>query len=351
MTAAPIAPVAPVAIIGGGGWGTALAILLAKNGRQSRMWVYESDLAERLRRDRVNDVYLPGVSIPAEVAITTDLVEAARGAETLLLATPSHALRETTSRLARAGPEALAAAGLVIIATKGLERDTHHRMSEVVDEPFPCPLRKDPVVLAGPSHAEEVARGIPTAVVAACRDRARAEAVQAMFSNEAFRVYTNDDVLGVEIAVALKNVVAVAAGISDGLGFGDSTKGALLTRGLAEIARLGEALGARPETFAGLAGMGDLIATATSRHSRNRRLGEAIGRGATLEAALASSPMVAEGVGTAKAAVDLAVRCGLELPIAEQVCAILFDGKSARAAMRELLTRDLKPETRTVSRR
>jgi glycerol-3-phosphate dehydrogenase (NAD(P)+) len=208
-----------------------------------------------------------------------------------------------------------------------------------------------PVVLAGPSHAEEVAREVPTAVVAACQEPARAVAVQEAFSNEAFRVYTNDDVMGVEIAVALKNVVAIAAGISDGLGFGDSTKGALLTRGLAEIARLGQALGARPETFAGLAGMGDLIATATSRHSRNRRLGEAIGRGSTLAEALAASPMVVEGVGTAQAAVDLAARCGIELPIAEQVRAILFEGKSARAAMRELLTRDLKPETRTVSRR
>ncbi len=340
-----------VAVIGGGGWGTALAILLAKNGHTVRLWVYEADLAEQMRRERVNERFLPDVRIPDEIAITSELNEAATGAETIVLATPSHALRETASRLAHAGGETLAAACLVVIATKGLEQESHHRMSEVVDETLPSPLRKHPVVLAGPSHAEEVARGIPTAVVAACADRARAQAAQEMFSNEAFRVYTNDDVIGVEIAVALKNVVAIAAGISDGLGFGDSTKGALLTRGLAEIARLGEALGARHETFAGLAGMGDLIATATSRHSRNRRLGEAIGRGVTLEAALASSPMVAEGVGTAKAAVDLAVRCGVELPIAAQVCAILFEGKSAREAMRQLLTRDLKPEARTVSRR
>ncbi|HEU4764445.1 MAG TPA: NAD(P)H-dependent glycerol-3-phosphate dehydrogenase, partial [Candidatus Eisenbacteria bacterium] len=264
--------------------------------------------------------------------------------------TPSHALRATASRLA-AEKTALAAARLVVIATKGLEKDTDRRMSEVVQETLAAPLSSDPVVLAGPSHAEEVARGIPTAVVAACRDHGRAAAVQEAFSSETFRVYTNDDVLGVEIAVALKNVVAIAAGISDGLGFGDSTKGALLTRGLAEMARLGEALGARPETFSGLAGMGDLIATATSRHSRNRRLGEAVGRGATLAEALAASPMVAEGVGTAQAAVDLAARLGIELPIAEQVRAILYEGKSARSAMRELLTRDLKPEARTVSRR
>jgi glycerol-3-phosphate dehydrogenase (NAD(P)+) len=340
-----------IAVIGGGGWGTALAVLLAKNGHAPRLWVYEKDLAERMRAERVNVLYLPDVLIPESVSITSDLAEAPRGADLLLLATPSHALRATASRLTAEAREALAGIRLVVIATKGLERDTHYRMSEVVEETLPEPIRKDPVVLAGPSHAEEVGRGIPTAVVAACRDRARAVATQETFSNEAFRVYTNDDVIGVEIAVALKNVVAIAAGICDGLGFGDSTKGALLTRGLAEIARLGEALGARPETFAGLAGMGDLIATATSRHSRNRRLGEAIGRGSSLDDALAASPMVAEGVGTAKAAVDLAARLGVELPIAEQVCAILYENKSARVALRELFTRDLKPETRTVSRR
>ena len=339
-----------IGVIGGGGWGTALAILLAKNGHAVRLWVYETDLAERMRRDRTNDTYLPGVSIPDAVLVTHDLAEAATGAETILLVVPSHAFRGVAARLA-SEPGALRAARLAVIATKGLERGTHRRMSEVAAETLPAEIGEHAVVLAGPSHAEEVARGIPTAVVAASLDRARAEAVQEAFSNESFRVYTNDDVLGVEIGVALKNVVAIAAGLSDGLGFGDSTKGALLTRGLAEIARLGECLGARPETFAGLAGMGDLVATATSRHSRNRRLGEAVGRGATLEEALAASPMVAEGVGTAQAAVELAARCGVEVPIAEQVRAILFEGKSARAAMRELLTRDLKPEARTVSRR
>ena len=313
-----------VAVIGGGGWGTALAILLAKNGHAPRLWVYEKDLAQQMQRDRMNSLYLPDISIPEGVAITSDLAEAPSGAEMLLLATPSHALRPTAARLTEKR-ETLASIRLVVVATKGLERDTHYRMSEVVAEVLPASIGKDPVVLAGPSHAEEVGRGIPTAVVAACRDRARAVTAQETFSNEAFRVYTNDDVIGVEIAVSLKNVVAIAAGICDGLGFGDSTKGALLTRGLAEIARLGESLGATPETFAGLAGMGDLIATATSRHSRNRRLGEAIGRGASLEEALAASPMVAEGVGTAKAAVDLATRCGVELPIAEQVCAILYE--------------------------
>ena len=340
-----------VAVIGAGGWGTALALLLAGKGHTVRLWVYEAELAARMRGSRENDVYLPGVALPPDVLVTTSLVEAVTEAETLLFATPSHALRATAQRLAVEGAGALGSARLVVIATKGLEIKTLRRMSEVIEETLPDPLCADPVVLAGPSHAEEVARGIPTAVVAACRQPARAEEVQETFATEAFRIYTNDDVLGVEIAVALKNVVAIAAGISDGLGFGDSTKGALLTRGLAEMGRLGEALGARPDTFSGLAGMGDLIATATSRHSRNRRLGEAIGRGAGLEAALAASPMVAEGVDTAQAAVDLAARRGIELPIAEQVRAILFEGKSARAAMRELLTRDLKAEVRTVSGR
>jgi glycerol-3-phosphate dehydrogenase (NAD(P)+) len=339
------------AILGGGGWGTALSLLLASGGHEVRLWVYEADLAERMGRTRENDLFLPGVSIPATVEVTSSLSDSVGGAETLLLVTPSHVLRAVASRLVAEGKEALGSARIAVIATKGLETRTLRRMSEVVAEVLPGPLGSAAVVLAGPSHAEEVARRVPTAVVAASRDRERAAVVQDSFSTEWFRVYTNDDVIGVEIAVALKNVVALAAGISDGLGFGDSTKGALLTRGLVEIARLGELLGARPETFSGLAGMGDLVATATSRHSRNRRLGEAIGRGATLEEALAASPMVAEGVNTVQAATALAARHGVELPIAEQVRAILFEGKSARAAMRELLTRDLKSEARTMSRR
>jgi glycerol-3-phosphate dehydrogenase (NAD(P)+) len=238
-----------------------------------------------------------------------------------------------------------------VIGSKGLEPGTMLRMTEVLSQVLPEPLHPRLVVLTGPSHAEEVSRRVPTAVVAASTRGASAELVQGAFSTEWFRVYTNDDVIGVEIAAALKNVVAIAAGICDGLGFGDSTKGALLTRGLVEIARLGETLGARPGTFYGLEGMGDLIATAMSRHSRNRRLGEAVGRGITLAEALLASKMVVEGVGTAHAAVDLARRHAVELPIAEQVRAILYDGKSAMTAIRELLTRDLKAEPRAMTRR
>lgn len=340
-----------VGVIGGGGWGTALACVLASKGHPVRLWVYEADLASRLAATRVNDVYLPGVQVPASVQVTPSLPEAVAGAEMILFVTPSHALRATAARLVSEARGAFAAAPLVVVATKGIEKGTLLRMSQVLAETLPKPAGEDAVVLAGPSHAEEVAHQVPTAIVAACRDRARAEAVQEAVSTEWFRIYTNEDVVGVELGVALKNVVAIAAGIGDGLGFGDSTKAALITRGLAEMARLGRALGARPDTLSGLAGMGDLIATATSRHSRNRRLGEAVGRGATLAEALAASPMVVEGVGTCEAAVALAKRHDVELPIAEQVHAILFEGKSARAALRELLTRDLKPEAESRVRR
>ena len=340
-----------VGVIGGGGWGTALAIVLESRGHAIRLWVYEEDLAEHMRRSRVNERFLPEVRVPDPIAITSSLREATEGCETLLFVTPSHALRTTAERIKKEAPQAFQGMDWVTVATKGLEGKTLLRMSEVLAQTLPPQLADSIVVLAGPSHAEEVARRVPTLVVAASKNRERAVLAQESYATEWLRIYTNDDVIGVEVGVSLKNVIAIAAGIADGLGFGDSTKAALLTRGLVEMARLGECLGARAETLSGLAGMGDLIATATSRHSRNRRLGEAIGRGATLEEALASSPMVVEGVGTAEAAVALARRHGIEVPIMEQVYAILYEGKSAKTALRELLTRDLKPEARTLSRR
>ena len=341
-----------VAVIGGGGWGTTLAMILLSRGHAPRLWVYEADVAESMRRTRENAPYLPGVRLPDGLPITNDLADAATGSEALVLAVPSHALRAVTEQLLREAP-GLAGAGpaWIAVATKGLEQGTLRRMTEMLEEVLPGALPRRLCVLAGPSHAEEVARRVPTAVVAAARDEEVARGVQEAFSTETFRVYTNDDVIGVEIGVALKNVIAIAAGICDGLGFGDSTKGALLTRGIVEMARLGAQLGARAETFSGLAGMGDLIATATSRHSRNRRLGEAIGRGQTLEQALASTRMVVEGVRTADAAVELARRHGVELPISEQVRAILYEGKSPQSAIRELLTRDLKAEPRSFAGR
>ncbi len=338
-------------VIGGGGWGTTLSLLLESRGHEVRLWVYERNLAERMVATRENESYLPGITIPGAVRITSALSEAAHGAEALVFVTPSHAVRAVASSLAVEAGGALEGVQAVVSGTKGLEPRSLLRMSEVLKESLPESLHAKIAVLTGPSHAEEVSRRVPTAVVAASDSAEIAGLTQETFSTDWFRIYTNDDVVGVEIAAALKNVVAIAAGICDGLGFGDSTKGALLTRGLVEIARLGEQLGARPGTFAGLAGMGDLIATATSRHSRNRRLGEAIGKGMTLDEALAATKMVVEGVGTAHAAVDLARRCGVELPIAEQVRAILYEGKSARTAIRELFTRDLKAEPRAFTRR
>ena len=340
-----------IGILGGGGWGTTLACLLDSKDHEVRLWVFEEDEAERMGRTRENTTFLPGVRIPDRVHITNSQADAVRNSEIIVFATPSRALRDVAGRLLADAPQSLTGAKAIVIGSKGLEPKTLLRMSEVLAQVSPEHFRSKVVVLTGPSHAEEVSRRVPTAVVAASTDLPSAALVQDAFSTEWFRVYTNDDVPGVEIGAALKNVVAIAAGICDGLGFGDSTKGALLTRGLVEIARLGEALGARPATFSGLAGMGDLIATAMSRHSRNRRLGEAIGKGMKLEEALAASKMVVEGVGTADAAVDLALRHGVELPIAEQVRAILYDGKSATAAIRELLTRDLKAEPRALTRR
>ena len=305
---------------------------------------------ERMLRIRENTTFLPGVKIPDRVRITGSRKEAARGAEIVVLATPCRVVREIAGTLLEeAGPD-LGKSSAIVVGSKGLEPKTLLRMSEVLAQVAPESFRSKVVILTGPSHAEEVSRRVPTAVVGASTHPASAALVQEAFSTEWFRVYTNDDVVGVEIAAALKNVVAIAAGICDGLGFGDSTKGALLTRGLVEISRLGEALGARPATFSGLAGMGDLIATAMSRHSRNRRLGEAIGKGMKLEEALAASKMVVEGVGTAHAAVDLARRAKVELPICEQVRAILYDGKRPMEAIRELLTRDLKAEPRALTR-
>jgi len=231
--------------------------------------------------------------------------------------------------------------GIPVCASKGLELGSLRRMSEVLAEALG---ESDAVVLTGPSHAEEVSRGVPTSIVAAARDEARARAVQVLCSTVRFRVYTNRDVVGCEIGAALKNVIAIAAGVCDGIGFGDNTKGALLTRGLAEISRLGMAMGGRRETFFGLTGMGDLITTAMSRHSRNRSVGERLGHGETLDHVLGSMVMVVEGVHTARSARELGRRYGVELPIAEQVCALLFEGRGPREALQALMTRDLKSE-------
>jgi glycerol-3-phosphate dehydrogenase (NAD(P)+) len=319
-----------ITVIGTGGWGTALAVLLHGNGHRVTLWGRLPEEVEPILATRENKLLLPGVKVPEEIVITLDTKAALRGAEMVVLAVPSHGMRPICRQLG--APEAI----LVHVA-KGIENETGARMSEVIAEE----LRRDAVVLSGPSHAEEVARGIPTAVVVAGKEAAQ---VQPVFMNQRFRVYTHDDVIGVELGGALKNVIAIAAGCCDGIGFGDNTKAALCTRGVAEMARLGAALGAKPETFYGLSGIGDLIVTAFSRHSRNRGFGERLGRGEAPQQIAASTKSVAEGVRTAKSVRQLAQRLGVDLPISREVHAILYEGKPPSQAVRDLMTREAKPE-------
>jgi glycerol-3-phosphate dehydrogenase (NAD(P)+) len=299
-----------------------------------------------MRRDGQNRRYLPGVAVPSDLAITTELARALEGARALVFAVPSQHLREAARAAAVAGaPRDV----LVVSAVKGIEEGTLRRMTEILVEEIAPPEGAAPgtarlAALAGPSHAEEVARGLPTAVVAAARERASSEAARALFSTERFRIYTSDDLAGVELAVSLKNVIAIAAGICDGVGCGDNTRGALLSRGLAEITRLGEAMGARPRTFWGLAGVGDLVTTAISRHSRNRRVGEEVGLGRPLADVLDRLQMAAEGVPTTRCAVRLAERHHVDMPITREVHAVLFEGRDPRAAIDQLMGRLPKEE-------
>jgi glycerol-3-phosphate dehydrogenase (NAD(P)+) len=330
-----------IAVLGMGSWGSALAARLGRSGHDLSVWTHDPAQRESLARDGENRKYLPGVSLPPlDVHPTAEA--AAAGAVLVLLAVPSFAVREVAERIPDAPGQ------VVVNVAKGLERDTHARLLDVLGEVLPAATPA--VSLVGPSHAEEVAADHPTAVVAASRNREAARRVQEVFSDESFRVYTNDDVVGVELAAALKNVIALAAGIAGGLGYGDNTAGALLTRGLAEMTRLGLSQGARAETFFGLAGVGDLVTTCLSRHSRNRRVGEALGRGESLEGVLAGMSMVAEGVPTTRAARDLAREAGVEMPIVERVHAVLFEGESPPEGIRLLMTREPKAENPTGHR-
>jgi glycerol-3-phosphate dehydrogenase (NAD(P)+) len=321
--------------MGGGSWGTALAVHLAQ-GHRVALVVRGAARREAIASARENARYLPGVQLPAGVRVECG-AEAVADAELLVMAVPSEAFRA----VARAVAPALAAGTLVVSATKGLELDTLRRMSEVAREELGA-VRL--AVLSGPSFALEVARGLPTAVVAAAAEPGAAEAVQRAFAGPAFRVYSSDDLVGVELAGALKNVIAIAAGIVDGLGYGHNTTAALVTRGLAEISRLGAALGGRAETFAGLAGLGDLVLTATGSLSRNRRVGQALGAGRSLDQAVRDTGMVAEGVRTTLAACALAADAGVEMPIAEQMRSVLYEGREPREAIASLMIRALKRE-------
>lgn len=326
-----------VTIIGDGGWGTALALVLHRNGHAITLWGPFADYLDTIRTQAENPRYLPGVTLPREWRWTSEPGRAIAGADAVVLAVPSRYYAATCDRFRGLIP----AGADVISVTKGLCPPPHVSMSRLAEER----LAHGPVaVLSGPSHAEEVARGIPTAVVAASADAALAGRVQTLFGQPVFRVYSSDDPLGVELGGALKNVIALAIGVSDGIGFGDNTRAALITRGLVEITRLGTALGARAETFAGLSGMGDLIVTCTSRHSRNRGVGERIGRGEPVDTILADMQMAAEGVWNCAAAAEAAQRLGVEVPITTQVNALIEGRLTPQEAVCALLERDPKPE-------
>jgi glycerol-3-phosphate dehydrogenase (NAD(P)+) len=330
-----------IAVLGAGSWGTTLGILLAENGHRVTLWEVFPEQVAAIRRDRENKKFLPGVAIPESIGITGDIGEALDGAQLVLFVVPTHTMRDVASKAAASGrfsPDAI-----VVNASKGIEEESLKRMSEVLGEELPAEAAQV-CSLMGPSHAEEVSRQMPTSVVVAGIDSPTIETVQKVFSRPYFRVYTNPDLIGVELGVALKNSIAIAAGVCDGLDYGDNTKAALVTRGLAEIARLGVAMGALQETFAGLSGVGDLVVTCLSRHSRNRHVGEKIGQGQTLDRVLSEMVMVAEGVRTTRAAVALGQKYGVELPIIESVHQLLFEDRDPREAIVELMTRPLRRE-------
>lgn len=327
-----------IAVLGAGSWGTALAILLARNGFDTYLWGHNAARLEEMAQRRCNPAYLPDIPFPARLTVRTDLAALAREVTNFLVAVPSHAFRPTLDALA-----AQVDANITLAwATKGLEPGSCKLLSAAADEVLPQVKAK--AIISGPTFAGEVARGLPTAVTVAALEPAVAERVAEWLRCDHLRAYTSTDTIGVQLGGAVKNVLAIAAGISDGLGFGANARAALITRGLAEMTRLGVALGGSLETFMGLAGVGDLILTCTDDTSRNRRVGLALGRGKTLEAILAELGQVAEGVGTAREIRSLAERMGVDMPITEQVYAVLFEGRPARLAVDALLRRDPRRE-------
>jgi len=324
-----------IAVIGAGGWGTALANLMASKGLPVTLWGFEPHHVEELRKTRVNTPFLPGIRLHDNVIPTADMAETA-DADLLLVVPPSKGMRGVAERLAAVAPR-----GVLVSFTKGIEQGTGLRMSEILREALPASRI---AVLSGPSHAEEVAISMPTAVVLGCEDAELAERIQLAMNSQTFRVYTSTDVAGIELGGALKNIFAIAAGVSDGLGFGDNSKAALVTRALVELVRLGTALGGRRATFRGLSGIGDLMVTCFSQHSRNRSVGERLGRGETPEQIAASMQMVAEGVPTALSAYECARSHGVETPIIDAVYGLLYEGKSGREVLLEILSREPKPE-------
>ena len=330
----------PLAIIGAGGWGTALAITQARANRDVRLWVYEADLAESMNRDRENSIYLAGVKIPESVRIHHSMCDVVRDCDVVIIAVPSHFYRAVAQQLL----PLVAPHTVFVSATKGIENDSLMRMSEILEDVARPYFQAKVAVLSGPTFAPEVSRGEPTALVIASSDEALRQRLQSGLSTPRFRLYTNSDRTGVELGGAVKNTIAIAAGVADGLGLGSNATAALVTRGLAEITRLVVACGGKRETMAGLAGLGDLVLTAYGNLSRNRRVGVELGRGRTLEEITSSTRMIAEGVKTTKSAVQLAQRFGIEMPIAEKMHAVLYEGLRPQEALTDLMERKLKEE-------
>jgi len=326
-----------IAVVGAGGWGTALAALWANKGHKIILWGHNSQRIEQLKATRENADYLPDVRLPADVDVTPELVRCAE-AELVVFVTPSTALREIAKQFRSVLKNP---ASVLLSCTKGIEHGTGMRMSQILNELFP---ENAVAVLSGPNLAIEVSRGLPTATVVGCRQLDIAESLQHQLGSSRFRIYTSNEVTGIELGGALKNIFAIPAGVSDGFGFGDNSKAGLVTRSLAELLRLGTAMGGHPSTFYGLSGVGDLIATCFSKHSRNRRVGEQLGRGKSLAEITSTMKMVAEGIPTTKGAFECARRFGIETPIIDQVYAALYEGKAPIQAMQELLDRDPKAE-------
>ena len=328
---------AKVGILGAGAWAIALGLVLRKNGNEVTFWTCVPSEAEMLLTKREHEISLPGVKLPEDMKITMDMEEAVTGMDLLVLAVASRFTRETAAKMKPFVHENQK----ILNVSKGIEEDTLMTLSEIILDEVP---QADVSVLSGPSHAEEVARELPTTVVVSSTTRGTAQFIQNLFMNEVFRVYTSPDVKGVELGGALKNVIALAAGVADGAGFGDNTKAALITRGIAEISRLGVKMGGNPETFNGLSGIGDLIVTCASMHSRNRRAGILIGQGKTMQQAMEEVQAVVEGVYSAKAAYRLAQKYEVSMPIVEQVYEVLFENKEVSTALKELMMREKRDE-------
>ncbi|MCU9599786.1 NAD(P)H-dependent glycerol-3-phosphate dehydrogenase [Pallidibacillus thermolactis] len=324
-----------VTILGAGSWGTALGIVLADNGHEVRLWSYNEDQVNEINTYRTNERYLPGIQLEGKIHAYAEMSSALHNVKTIVIAVPTKAVREVVRKIARIIKNPV----IVVHVCKGIEPDTLKRVSEMITEEMPEHLMEDLVVLSGPSHAEEVSRRQPTTVAVSSKNIRAAEYIQDLFMNANFRVYTNEDIVGVEIGGALKNIIALAAGISDGLGYGDNAKAALITRGLAEISRLGTKMGANPLTFLGLTGIGDLIVTCTSVHSRNWRTGNALGKGKSLNQILEEMGQVVEGVRTTKAAVQLAEKYNVTMPISSILYKVLFENLKPKEAVDELMSR------------